>query len=146
VVQTVTSSVLYSSGSNIFGDSIADTHTFTGSVIITGSLSVISATLDYNQNTSIAVGSYQVVASELTSSYRAAFFDYVAYSGSIARAGTVYSTWGGGSIEWFENYTADVNGSTAGIILQAALTSTSVQLQASASNTLWTIKSLVRLL
>jgi hypothetical protein len=92
------------------------------------------------------VGGYQVVASEATGSFRAAFFDYVAFSGSIARAGTVYSTWGGSSIEWFETYTADVNGSTSGVILQAALSSTSVQLQASASNTLWTIKSLVRLI
>ena len=37
VVQTVTSSVVYSSGSNVFGNNIANTQTFTGSVNITGS-------------------------------------------------------------------------------------------------------------
>jgi len=37
-VQQVTSSVIYSSGSNIFGNAIANTQTFTGSVLITGSL------------------------------------------------------------------------------------------------------------
>jgi hypothetical protein len=37
VVQTITSSVLYSSGSNVFGNSLANTQTFTGSVSITGS-------------------------------------------------------------------------------------------------------------
>jgi len=37
VVQTVTSSILYSSGSNIFGNQLANTQTFTGSVNITGS-------------------------------------------------------------------------------------------------------------
>jgi hypothetical protein len=40
VVQTVTSSVLYSSGSNIFGNNIANTQTFTGSVLITGSVGI----------------------------------------------------------------------------------------------------------
>ena len=40
IVQTVTSSVIYSSGSNVFGNSLANTQVFTGSVIVTGSLSV----------------------------------------------------------------------------------------------------------
>lgn len=37
VVQTVTSSVVYSSGSNVFGNNIANTHVFTGSMLVTGS-------------------------------------------------------------------------------------------------------------
>ena len=45
VVQTITSSVVYSSGSNIFGNTIANTQTFTGSVNITGSLSLNSITI-----------------------------------------------------------------------------------------------------
>jgi hypothetical protein len=40
VVQTITSSVLYSSGSNIFGNSLGNTQAMTGSVGITGSLSL----------------------------------------------------------------------------------------------------------
>ena len=40
VVQTISSSVIYSSGSNIFGDELTDTQQFTGSVTITGSLTV----------------------------------------------------------------------------------------------------------
>jgi transcriptional regulator GlxA family with amidase domain len=40
VVQTVTSSIIYSSGSNIFGSELTDQQTFTGSVNITGSLTV----------------------------------------------------------------------------------------------------------
>ena len=39
-VQQVTSSVIYSSGSNVFGNSLANTQVFTGSVSMTGSLSV----------------------------------------------------------------------------------------------------------
>jgi hypothetical protein len=40
VVQTITSSIVYSSGSNVFGNSISNTQSMTGSVGITGSLSV----------------------------------------------------------------------------------------------------------
>jgi hypothetical protein len=36
-VQQITSSVVYSSGSNIFGNEVSNTQTFTGSVLITGS-------------------------------------------------------------------------------------------------------------
>ena len=45
VVQTITSSVVYSSGSNIFGNSIGNSQVFTGSVNITGSLSLNSITI-----------------------------------------------------------------------------------------------------
>jgi len=37
VVQQITSSILYSSGSNVFGNNISNTQVFTGSVFITGS-------------------------------------------------------------------------------------------------------------
>jgi hypothetical protein len=40
VVQTISSSIIYSSGSNVFGDELSDTQQFTGSVSITGSLSI----------------------------------------------------------------------------------------------------------
>jgi hypothetical protein len=40
VVQTITSSVVYSSGSNIFGNALNNTQTFTGSVLVTGSLTI----------------------------------------------------------------------------------------------------------
>ena len=40
VVQTITSSVEYSSGSNVFGSLSSNTHQFTGSVLMSGSLTV----------------------------------------------------------------------------------------------------------
>lgn len=40
VVQTITSSVVYSSGSNVFGNNIANTHQFTGSIYTTGSVNI----------------------------------------------------------------------------------------------------------
>jgi hypothetical protein len=39
-VQQVTSSVVYSSGSNVFGNNLSNTHQFTGSMSVTGSLSL----------------------------------------------------------------------------------------------------------
>ena len=51
VVQTVTSSILYSSGSNVFGNQLANTQTFTGSVNITGSVSLVGAITQINANT-----------------------------------------------------------------------------------------------
>jgi hypothetical protein len=44
-VQQVTSSIVYSSGSNIFGNTLANTQQFTGSVSITGSLNTSIAAL-----------------------------------------------------------------------------------------------------
>ena len=40
IVQTVSSSIIYSSGSNTFGNSLANNQIFTGSVSITGSLTI----------------------------------------------------------------------------------------------------------
>jgi hypothetical protein len=120
----------------------------TGSVNITGSLNLIgaltltSASLNYQQNLSVTAGGYQVIASAATASYKAAFFDYVMFSGSIVRGGTVTSTWS----EYYENYTADLGGSTSGVTLQAALSTGNIQLQATASTAAWTIRSLIRLL
>ena len=58
VVQTVTSSIVYSSGSNRFGSQLTDRQTFTGSVDITGSLSVNgSEAILTNQTASMAVAS-----------------------------------------------------------------------------------------
>jgi hypothetical protein len=41
-VQTVTSSIVFSSGSNIFGNQLTNTQQFTGSVNVTGSLNVVT--------------------------------------------------------------------------------------------------------
>lgn len=48
-VQQVTSSVVYSSGSNVFGNNISNTHQFTGSVLVTGSMTIIGTTT-FNSN------------------------------------------------------------------------------------------------
>ena len=50
VVQTITSSIEYSSGSNIFGSNTGNTHQFTGSVLVSGSQTVNGALTSGNVN------------------------------------------------------------------------------------------------
>jgi len=52
VAQTITSSILYSSGSNIFGNSLTNTQSMTGSVSITGSLTVNGSSAVLSNQTS----------------------------------------------------------------------------------------------
>jgi hypothetical protein len=98
VVQTVTSSIVYSSGSNIFGNSTANTQTFTGSVNITGSLNLdgkatltdltgsLFGTSSWAQNASTA--SY--VLNAISSSY--AFTASSAISSSLAETASYVVT------------------------------------------------------
>ena len=69
IVQTVSSSIIYSSGSNIFGNNLANTQVFTGSVSVTGSLNVrgggITGSLDNLRGTATHIpyfSSSQVLA------------------------------------------------------------------------------------
>jgi len=130
------------SGSGISGSlNVNNTLFVSGGVVL-----IESASLDYQQNLSVATGSWQNIVASPTASYKAAFFDYVAFSGSIGRAGTVTTFWSASATEFYENYTEDLGGSTAGVVLQTAISSSQIVLQATASSAAWTIRSLVRLL
>ena len=66
VVQTVTSSIIYSSGSNIFGNKATDNQVFTGSVLISGSITVSGSvinnlTASYAQTASYVIPLRQAV-------------------------------------------------------------------------------------
>jgi hypothetical protein len=70
VVQIITSSITYSSGSNIFGNQLTNEQTFTGSVNVTGSLTVFGplyATASHAISASYVSGSSAIIAN-LTSS------------------------------------------------------------------------------
>jgi hypothetical protein len=67
VVQTITSSIIYSSGSNIFGNSLANTQVLTGSVTVTGSLAVNNSNVILTNQTSsmsVATASFAISASQ----------------------------------------------------------------------------------
>jgi hypothetical protein len=117
-----------------------------GSTRLNGPTTIISASLNYQENLAVTTGSFQTILSVATGSYRSAFFDYVTYSGSIVRAGTLVSTWSGSNTEYFENYTNDLGGSTAVVTLQTAISASNIVLQAGISGSAWSVRSLVRLL
>jgi hypothetical protein len=82
VVEIVSSSIVYSSGSNIFGDELIDKQTFTGSVDITGSLSVNGSTAilsDQTSSMSVLSASYADTASYAVNAISASYI-----SGSAA--------------------------------------------------------------
>ena len=61
--QTVSSSIVYSSGSNIFGDATNDNHQFTGSVLISGSL-ITNTPITGSSITGSFTGSLSGIASQ----------------------------------------------------------------------------------
>ena len=88
VVQTITSSITYSSGSNIFGSRITDRQTMTGSVNITGSLTVIGkGTITDLTGSLFGTSSYASTASFATSasySTTASFATSASYSATAS--------------------------------------------------------------
>jgi len=117
-----------------------------GSTRLNGTATIKSASLDYQQNLAVATGSFQTITSVATGSFRSAFFDYVAFSGSIVRAGTIVSTWSGSVTEFYENFTEDLGGSTSVVNLRTAISASNIVLQAGISGSAWSVRSLVRLL
>jgi len=117
-----------------------------GSTRLNGTATIVSASLDYQQNLAVATGSFQTITSVATGSFRSAFFDYVTYSGSIVRAGTIVSTWSGSVTEFYENFTEDLGGSTSVVNIRTAISGSNIQLQAGISGSAWSVRSLVRLL
>jgi hypothetical protein len=110
-----------------------------GDTILSGSL------YTYGANTDIDSGSFRTIITVATSSYRAAFFDYVLTSGSNARAGTVFSVWQGTSVEYADTSTNDI-GNTSGVNLLVSMSGANIGLFASSSNDNWSMKALARLL
>jgi hypothetical protein len=96
IVQTVSSSIIYSSGSNTFGNSLANNQRFTGSVDITGSLTV------NGRNYLTDSGSFDTRIRYISSSFEAATASLNAFSSSIL------------------SYTASNNATIADILIETA--------------------------
>jgi hypothetical protein len=161
-IETVTGNVLLGSTSGntilggttdagykllVSGSSTSGSLNVNNALTVSGSyVNVTSASFNYQQNLTVATGSYTTIASVNTGSYRCAFFDYVAYSGSVVRAGTLQTTWSGSVTSYNEAYTADLGGSTSVVTLQTAISGSNIELQAGISGSAWAVRSLVRLL
>jgi hypothetical protein len=91
-VQIITSSVIYSSGSNIFGNDLANTQVLTGSVSITGSLAVNGSNVILtNQTSSMSVlsASYAISASHANSSSFALYAQTASYAINPVISGSI---------------------------------------------------------
>jgi len=101
---------------------------------------------DSTANSSFASPSQNLtVPGYLTSSYNALWFDYVVFSGSYSRMGTLYSAWSGSNISWNDvtgSYTGAVPASN--ITLVTRFSSSFVQITASAATNNWVIKGMIR--
>ena len=117
----------------------------TGSLGITGSLQISQSIFQYSSNASITAGNTGSISSFATSSYAAGFFDYVATSGTNARAGIVFTVWNGANIEYTETSTNDI-GTTSGLILSASLSGANVVLQGQSTSGTWSVKTLTRMI
>jgi hypothetical protein len=118
---------------------------FTNGLTITGSLQVSASIFQYSNNASITTSSIGNIASFPTSSYQAGFFDYVASSGTNARAGTIFTVWNGSLIEFSETATNDI-GLTNNLILSASLSGANILLQGRSLSGSWSVKTLTRMI
>ena len=117
----------------------------TNNLTVTGSLQISSSIFQYSNNAAIPSGSTANIASFTTSSYMAGFFDFVASSGTSARAGTVFTVWNGTNVEYVETSTNDI-GSTTNLLLSASLSGGSIRLQGTSLSGSWNVKTLTRMI
>jgi hypothetical protein len=109
IVQTITSSIVYSSGSNIFGNDLSNTQILTGSVSVTGSLAVNNSNVILSNQTSsmsVATSSFAQTASYVTLAQTASYvqnaqtasFVLNAVTASFVTGSNVYGPFGSNSI------------------------------------------------
>ena len=78
-----------------------------------------------------------------TASYDGAWFEYMARSGSNARAGSIMAIWSGSSINYTETTTTDF-GTTADLAFRVIMSGSNMALTGSSTNTGWSIKTIIR--
>ncbi len=108
-----------------------------------GNILVDSAILSNQENTDVDTGT-ETVAEISSTTYTAAFFDYVIKNGSNVRSGTVYACHDGSSnVEYTETSTNDL-GDTSDVTLLVDISGGNIRLRATTTSDNWSIKSLVR--
>ena len=116
--------------------------TTTGGVFVEGEIKIDSALLDLQENTDVDTGA-EVVAQVSTSTYTAAFFDFVIKKVGNIRSGTVYACHDGTNVEFTETSTQDL-GDTSDVTLSVDKSGTNLRLIATVTSDDWSIKSLIR--
>jgi hypothetical protein len=133
VVQTISSSIIYSSGSNTFGNSLANNQIFTGSVSITGSLTIngrnyltdsssfSTRTLNLEQTSAsvlLATASLYAATASLYAATASLYLVTASYKASSGSYTTTSSFQGYTSS--INTYTSSLNAATASIYLATA--------------------------
>jgi len=141
------------------GQLFAITDSLSGSLFSVNDISGLPILEVFSDNT-ILLGDYQaptlyttkrvtsiagnnVIYSLATSSYDGAFFDYVAKSGSNARAGNIMALWSGTSVNFTETTTTDF-GDTSGLAFTAFISGSNLVLSGSTTTANWNIKTIIR--
>jgi hypothetical protein len=140
IVQTVSSSVVYSSGSNIFGNTLSNTQIFTGSVLITGSQNITgSLTVGFGGSKELEVLPTGITVGNLiTDTHR--FTGSVQITGSLNLNGNQTSS---GSLTLFgpNNNTPNIRTQNSSLILEGnagLFSSFGSQLRITANQGAWT--------
>ena len=101
----------------------------------------INSTIYYGIAADSVVAEVPIIAGD------AAYFDYyVKDSSNNMRAGTVMAVWDGVGVQFIEQVTPDLNGSTGGINFDVVVGTTMIQLNALIGGETWTIKVGIRLI
>ena len=109
---------------------------------VSGNVKITNALLSNQENTNVDTGA-EVVAQVSTSTYTAAFFDFVIKKVGNIRSGTVYACHDGTNVEFTETSTNDL-GDTSDVTLSVDKSGTNLRLIATVTSDDWIIKSLIR--
>jgi len=154
-VVTITSSIVYASGSNVFGDSLTSNQLFTGSVKITGSLNVDSGTTTKVLTVNTAGLPATFVTAETTgittatpvdsfadtSGYAAKWF-VSARSGTNYRTSEVMAAWdAAGNVLTFTEFSTTDVGDTNPMVFSIEINSNVVSLTATPASGTWGVRT-----
>jgi hypothetical protein len=114
----------------------------TGNIEAAGNVLITAALLSNQENTDIDSAAAEVVA-EVSTTYTAAFFDFVVKKGTNVRSGTVYACHDGTNVEYTETSTNDL-GDTSDVTLSVDISGTNMRLLATVTSNDWSVKSLIR--
>jgi len=128
---------------NLYYNNANKFNTSNTGVNITGEIALNDKALLSNQeNTDVDTGA-EVVAQVSTSTYTAAFFDFVIKKVGNIRSGTVYACHDGTNVEFTETSTQDL-GDTSDVTLSVDKSGTNLRLIATVTSDDWSVKSLIR--
>tara|TARA_R110000772_G_scaffold17946_2_gene49843 strand:+ start:2366 stop:7147 length:4782 start_codon:yes stop_codon:yes gene_type:complete len=118
--------------------------TLTGPITAT-TINIDKSELDYQENLTVDSATTETIATVSILSHKAVFFDYVVSEGTNIRAGTIMSTFMGGTTAFTDNSTTDI-GDTSGVIFSTDISGSDLRLLADTTTNGWEIKVMIRAL